>query len=532
MTDAGLSLILTQRALSEHLPLPPATDLLLLDELELSDEPVSPPTAPVTAENLAYMIYTSGSTGRPKGVMITHSGVTNYLRWAKSSYCDGVPQDGAVVHSPLSFDLTVTSLLLPLLCGECVKLLPETGTFDELNEAIKRGERFSLIKLTPSHADTLAQLFEPELAAQAARVLVLGGEALAPATLNAWQRLAPQTRFVNEYGPTEAAVGCCVREFSAAQGAVERVPIGRPIANTQLYVLDHSLEPAPLGVPGELCIAGAGLARGYFAAPALSAQKFIPNPFGPPGSRLYRTGDLARFLPNGELEYLGRLDQQIKLRGLRIELGEIEACFRTDARLQDAAVLLNHHGGDPQLVAFVVPSPTATNVDQQQLRERLQQQLPGYMVPATIIIVAQLPLSTNGKLDRKQLLALAAQQPLRTRDYLAPRTEVEEILAAIWSNVLQLEQVSIDDNFFELGGHSLLAMRLLSKLRDDFQVEVSLAAFLRDPTIANLSSLLITYEPSLGHTEKVARIIKRVRHMSPLEIEHVLARRNGARRHS
>ena len=519
IADAGLGLVLTKRVLRPRLPEAPAS-LVCLDELDLPVD-YAAVDSQTSEANLAYMIYTSGSTGRPKGVMITHDAIVNRLLWMQHVYkLDS--SDTVLQKTPFSFDVSVWEFFWPLLTGARLVLARPHGHQEpDYLQTIIVEQGVTTLHFVPSMLHAFIQLGKLEDCTTLRRVFS-SGEALSP-DLAALFLERSKAKLHNLYGPTEAAVDVTYWECKRS-GKLERVPIGRPIANTQMYVLDRGLQPVPPGVAGELYIGGAGLARGYFGAPALTAEKFLPDPFGAAGSRLYRTGDLARFLSDGEIEYLGRFDEQIKLRGFRIELGEIEACLRSDQRVKEAAVLLVEHSGEKQLVAFV--SPTASEaLDDKQLRERLKQQLPGYMVPATIIILPQLPLTANGKLDRKQLLSLAAQQPQRTRAYLAPRTEVEEIVAGIWSTVLNLEQVSIDDNFFELGGHSLLATQITSQVRARLGAEIPLSVlFGGTPTVAEMSKAIETHQIMSASADEIADVLSELEGLSDAELSELLAR--------
>jgi amino acid adenylation domain-containing protein len=361
LEEAHSPLLLTQEKFA-HAFEDTTADIIALDSLDEFDalsgtENPSPLARP---ENLAYIIYTSGSTGRPKGVMITHRGVVNYLSWCRRAYRVEEGR-GAPVHSSLGFDLTVTSLFAPLVSGRGVVLVPDGEGAESLQSVLDAGGGFSLIKITPAHLSLLAELLPPSEAARLTRALVIGGEALHGEALQFWREHAPETRIVNEYGPTETVVGCCVYEVAAGHAPSHgAVPIGRPIANTQLYLLDANLRPVPEGVWGELHIGGAGLARGYTNDPALTAERFVPNPFGVhPGERLYRTGDVVRYLSDGNIEYLGRRDDQVKLRGYRIELSEIESALARHPVVGEAAVVLREDvPGDKRLVAYVVHEPT------------------------------------------------------------------------------------------------------------------------------------------------------------------------------
>ncbi|MER7468583.1 amino acid adenylation domain-containing protein [Streptomyces sp. NPDC097981] len=439
---------------------------------------------PVLSAHPAYVIYTSGSTGRPKGVAVTHGGLTNYVTWATRAYGMG-EGGGAPLHSSLAFDLTVTSLLLPLVSGSPV-VISRDGGAEGLAEVIRRSDEFGLVKIVPGHLPLLARLLSDGQLGDASRRWIVGGEALTGADVRTWLEHAPQSVVVNEYGPTETVVGCCVFEVTAGQEVGESVPIGRPIANTRLYVLDGSLSPAPAGVAGELYIAGAGLARGYVNRPGVTAERFVASPFVP-GERLYRSGDLARWRADGELEYLGRADEQVKIRGFRIEPGEIAALLSGHASVRQAAVVVREDTpGDKRLVAYAVPAEDAAAGTAAALPASLlayaADQLPSHMVPAAVVTLDELPLTVNGKLDRRALPA---------PEYTAgsgggPTNAREEILCAVFAEVLGLESVGVDDDFFRLGGHSLLAVSLVERLRVR-GVSVSVRALFETPTVAGLA---------------------------------------------
>jgi amino acid adenylation domain-containing protein len=448
---------------------------------------LKPSSAP---SNLAYVMYTSGSTGTPKGVMVLQSGLVNYLSWAIKSY--SVQSGGSVpVHTSTSFDLTVTGLYPPLLVGGRVEILAEDVGGQSLVKALRNGKDRSLVKITPAHLELLNQQIKPEEARGSTRVFVIGGENLVAESLALWRKFAPETRLINEYGPTETVVGCCTYEVAAGDPVSGSVPIGRPIANTLLYILDRHLKPVPIGVMGELYIGGAGVARGYLNRPELNQERFLADPFiRQTGSRMYKTGDLARYRKDGTLEYLGRVDNQVKVRGYRIELGEIEATLASDPSVKSCAVLVREdEPGNKQLVGYVVPregsSPTA-----ESLRQFLKQKLPEYMVPAHFVFLDSIPLTQNGKVDRKALPAPSFGNVSTEGESGEPRTETEKALAEIWSKLLKVERIGIHDDFFDFGGHSLMAMKLVSQIEERFGMNMPLAEFLEAPTIAGLAEKL------------------------------------------
>ncbi|HEX8189934.1 MAG TPA: amino acid adenylation domain-containing protein, partial [Pyrinomonadaceae bacterium] len=491
LEDAGAGVVLTQGRLAGRLPAHAGRVISLDAEWEAVEGQgaVRDRRRGATPQNLAYVIYTSGSTGRPKGVMIPHRGLVNYLHWCARAYrvAEG---EGAPVHSPVGFDLTVTSLFSPLLTGRRVLLVEEGDGIEPLADALRAGHDFSLVKITPAHLEALAHSLRGAGGRPAPKALVIGGEALFHESLAYWREHAPDTRLVNEYGPTETVVGCAVHEVGAGGGAGGAVPIGRPIANTQLYVLDRFLEPAAAGVTGELYVGGEGLARGYLGRPGATAERFVPHPFSQePGARLYRTGDLARHLPDGELEFIGRADEQVKIRGYRIELGEIEAVLSEHEVVREAVVVAREEaGGERRLVAYFVTAG-GQEADAAELRAHLRGRLPEYMVPSAFVQLDEMPLTPNGKVDRRALPA-PGQAGAGKAGLLAPRTAVEEILVGIWNNVLRVGEVGVNANFFELGGHSLLATQLMVRVRESFGVEILLRDFFNSPTVGALAELV------------------------------------------
>jgi amino acid adenylation domain-containing protein len=417
--------------------------------------------------------------------MIPHRGLVNYLLWARQAYAAGEGA-GAPVHSAIGFDLTVTSLLVPLVAGTAVTLLDPREPVAALAAALRGSPGFSLVKLTPAHLDVLRSDLRPEDYAGATRALVIGGEALRAESVAQWREEAPRTRLINEYGPTETTVGCCVYEIAAGDPTAGPVPIGRPIANTRLHVVGPRLRPVPAGAPGELWIGGDGLARGYLKRPDLTAERFVPDPFGRSGERLYRTGDLVRMRPDGRLEFLGRIDQQIKLRGFRIEPGEIEAALAAHGGVREAAVLAAEEPGGAVLVACV-----AGEAGSGELRRHLLERLPEPMVPSRFAFYESLPLTANGKVDRRELARTwheRVEAQAETAAGEAPHTWTEELLAGIFAELLRLPRVGRDESFFALGGHSLLATQAVSRLREAFGVEMSLRAFFETPTVATLAA--------------------------------------------
>lgn len=429
----------------------------------------------IDLDTLAYVIFTSGSTGKPKGVMVSHAGLSHYLDWAGQVYPISGGR-GALVHSSLSFDLTLTGLLLPLLHGCEVTLIPEGNELADLCEALQADAQFSLVKMTPSHLAVVLSQVKPQDLAVCALCFVIGGEILRAEKVQQLQQRAPHLRTFNEYGPTETVVGCAIFEARANLALPERVPIGRPIARTRLYLTDRSFVPTPIGATGELLIAGAGVARGYFARPSLTAERFIPEAEGAiVGARAYRSGDACRFLVDGELDCLGRIDGQVKLRGYRIELGEIETTLKQHHLAREALVLVRQlQSGDErdQLVAYVVKETDRAGTGEwaSQLRSHLSKKLPAYMVPNFFLAIPEIPLTRNGKVDLQALPQPGEEQFRGGKEFVAPRDEIEQILAGVWQQVLGIARVGIDDNYFSLGGDSIRSIQVVTRSKERGQI--------------------------------------------------------------
>jgi amino acid adenylation domain-containing protein len=488
LEDTCARVLLTQPGLAERVAGTNAKVLCLDREREvIAREGAGNPAAVARPENLVYVLYTSGSTGRPKGVMISHAGLVNYLSWAKQAYL-GTGQ-GAPVHSSIGFDLTVTSLYLPLLSGQSVVMLPEEYGVEGLRDALRNRGDFSLVKITPSHLELLSHGASGAEAATWTSALVIGGDALFAENLSFWREHAPNVRLINEYGPTETVVGCAVYEVTPDAAPTGAIPIGRPVANTELYLLDAHFRLLPTGAVGELYIGGDGVARGYLNRPDLTAERFIPHPFAhQPGARLYRTGDLARRLPDGQLEFLGRRDNQVKVRGHRIELNEVEAALCAHPAVRMAAVELRaDRGGDKSLVAYVV---CENEVRDGELREWMRAHVPEYMIPTAFVTLAEFPLTPNGKLDRRALPEPASGASRPSAGYVAARDVVELKLCKIWEDVLGVAPVGVRDRFFDLGGHSLVATRLMHHIEREFARRLPLASLFESPTVEHLAVLL------------------------------------------
>ncbi|MFD8336348.1 amino acid adenylation domain-containing protein [Streptomyces solisilvae] len=445
--------------------------------------------APLHPDSPAYVIYTSGSTGRPKGVMVPHSGIVNRLAWMQARYGLG-PEDRVLQKTPAGFDVSVWEFFWPLLEGAALVVARPEGHKDPGYLAgLIQAERVTTVHFVPSMLQVFLQ--EPGAArCTGLRRVLCSGEALPRELQDGFLRTL-DAELHNLYGPTEASVDVTSWECerTAAPGPV---PIGRPVWNTRLYVLDDALRPVPPGVPGDLYLAGVQLARGYLGRPGLSAQRFVADPFSADGGRMYRTGDVARWRSDGALDFLGRADDQVKLRGFRIELGEIEAVLARHAEVAHTAVVVREdQPGDPRLVAYVVPA-TGGEPAPAALRDHLAAEVPEYMVPSAFVPLPELPLTPNGKLDRGALPAPDAPVAAEGR---APRTVRERILCGVFAEVLGLPRVGIDDNFFELGGHSLLMVRLANQVRLAFGVDLTIRTLLNTPTVAGLAERLYELDP-------------------------------------
>ncbi|MFN6237853.1 MAG: amino acid adenylation domain-containing protein, partial [Microcystis sp.] len=492
IADAQLSLLLTQEGLIDKLPEHQAP-LILLDRFteEINQNSQDNLTGVVTANNLANLIYTSGSTGKPKGVMVEHRGLFN-LAQAQIKTFNLQSNSRILQFASLNFDASIWEIIMAIGAGATLYL----DTKDALMPGLPLMGRLkdygiTHITLPPSALAALPLEDIPEL-----QTIIVAGEACSEELIKQW---ATGRNFFNAYGPTETSVCATVEKWT---DETLKVTIGRPIANTQVYILDSHLQPVPIGVPGELHIAGAGLAKGYLNRPELTQEKFIPNPFekdevipptplnkgGNEPSKLYKTGDLARYLPDGKIEYLGRIDNQVKLRGFRIELGEIEALLNQNEAVQSSCVIVREDNlGDKRLVAYVVPQPEI-NLTINEIRQFLRAKLPDYMVPTAFVLLDTFPLTPNGKIDRR---ALPVPDLQSQGEYIAPRNPIEEKMAQIWAEVLKLKRVSIEDNFFELGGHSLLATQVISRLQETFEIVLPLRYLFESPTIAQLSAVIL-----------------------------------------
>jgi amino acid adenylation domain-containing protein len=485
--DARVSVLLTQQKFTSSLPESEAQIVCIdLDADVIAHQSEQNPSSKVTPANLIYVIYTSGSTGQPKGAMLPHQGVCNCLLWMQERH-NLTETDRVLLKAPLSFDSSVWELFWPLLVGASVVVARPGEQRDSayLAELIAR-ERVTTVHFVPS----MFQIFLEEKGianCDSLKHVVCGGEALSVASIERFYQRGLNGELHNFYGPTETSIGSI--DWICDNDTKRRVaPIGRPIANTDCYLLDVNLKPVPIGVSGQLYTGGIGLARGYLGRPALTADKFIPHPFsGRPGARLYQTGDVARYLPDGNIEFLGRADHQVKLRGLRIELGEIEAALSKHPEIRDSVVIVREDvPGDKRLVAYTVLQQGAA-VSSSDLRLFLKETLPDFMLPSAFVVLDEIPLTHNIKIDRRALPVPGAARSDSDKTYVAPRTPSEEIIASIWGHVLGVGMVGVYDNFFELGGHSLLATQVMSRLCESFQLELPLRTLFESPTVAELA---------------------------------------------
>ena len=442
------------------------------------------PTSGVRAFHLANVIYTSGSTGKPKGVMVEHEGLCNLAQAQIQTF--GLTSDSRILQfASLSFDASIWEVVMAWGSGATLYL----GTKESLLPGIPLIERLRDYSITHVTLPPSALAVMPIEELPALQTIIVAGEACSAELIKQW---SVGRNFFNAYGPTEATVCATIAKCTLED---EKISIGRAIANTQVYILDENLQPVPIGVAGELHIGGLGLARGYLNRPELTQEKFITNPFNNSkfkiqNSKLYKTGDLARYLPNGNIEYLGRIDHQVKIRGFRIELGEIEALLSQNVNVQASCVIIREETpGNKCLVAYVVPQKEVT-LTTGELRQFLADKLPGYMVPTAFVMLESLPLTPNGKVDRRALPDPDLHQELL--DYVMPNTEVEKIIAGIWQKALEVEKAGIYNNFFELGGHSLLLVRINQQLQEIFGLELSIIDMFNYPTIHTLSQYLNT----------------------------------------
>lgn len=491
--DAQVPILLTQQRLTPRLPEHQARVVCVdADWATIAQESTHNPQCGVTEANVAYVIYTSGSTGRPKGVVNTHRGICNRLLWMQEAY--RLTEADRVLHkTPLSFDVSVWELFWPLLVGAQLIVAQPGGHRDNAYLV----DQITTLGITTLHfVPSMLQLFleaQDVWRCHSLRRVICSGEALPYDLQERFFARLPQVELHNLYGPTEAAVDVTYWACQP-QSALRIVPIGRPVANTQIYLLDCHLQPMPIRIPGELHIGGVQVARGYLNRPDLTAERFIPDPFRTaPEARLYKTGDLARYLPDGSIEFLGRMDSQVKIRGFRIELGEIEAVLGQHPEVREGvATVREDDPGDKRLVAYVVPHQ-GHNPTTSALQDFLRQRLPEYMVPAAFVALQAMPLTPNGKVDRRALPVPGPGRPRLEQTYVAPRTPLEQFLVRLWCEVLKLDRVGIHDNFFDLGGDSIRGAIFVNKLQQHLQAPLYIVALFDSPTVAAFADFLTVH---------------------------------------
>jgi amino acid adenylation domain-containing protein len=533
LEDAQVTVLLTQQSLLYQLPTQAPQGLCLDTDWEaINHHPTAPVTSAVTPTHLAYVIYTSGSTGQPKGVQITHQNLVH------STYARILTYPLSILRflllSSFAFDSSVAGIFWSLCQGGELHL-PETGLERDPAGliAVIADHQISHLLTLPSLYSLILEGAKPQQLTSLQTVIV-AGEVCPAALVRTHQAQLPDTELFNEYGPTEGTVWSTVyRCFPVVPshptvckvaGLTDTVPIGRPIPNAEVYILDDQGQPVPMGVRGELYLGGVGIARGYLHQPELTQQRFIPHPFRDDGyARLYRTGDLARYRPDGEIEFCGRRDDQIKLRGFRIELAEIEATIAQYPAVLETIVMVREDSpGDQRLVAYLRPQPDV-ELELETLRPGLREILPDYMIPSAFIVLKTFPRTPNGKIDRQALPSSTQTQSERATAFIAPRTATEVQLVEIWTETLKVNAVGIHDNFFDLGGHSLLATQLASRCRDTFQVEISLRQFFAAPTIADLATLITQQLANAVDETFVAKVLADIQQLSEEEAQAMLA---------
>jgi amino acid adenylation domain-containing protein len=523
LQDAGADVILTdEKWVDLFSGIETVRQVCTLDAVrQASAACVAAPSIALSADQLAYILYTSGSTGQPKGVAVQHRGITRLVKHAR--YVNLDEQRCVLSAAPLTFDAATFEVWGALLNGGRLVVLAETIPSAQSIEECVRRNGVDTAWLTSSLFNSIVD--QSVEALRGILQLVIGGEALSVAHVNRARRLLPEQSLINGYGPTECVTFSCTYNIPPnLADTITSIPIGRPIAETQVYVLNEELQPVPVGVVGELYVAGTGVARGYVGRGGLTAARFMANPFGEPGSRMYATGDRVRYRADGNLEFRGRADQQVKIRGFRIEPGEVEAALLRHPALREAVVLAREDHGEKRLVSYVVPAAGAVAPDFATLRAFLKESLPEYLVPSLFIALDEIPLTANGKVDRQRLPD--PEMPVATLGYVAPRTPTEEVLAKVWSEVLTVSQVGVDDDFFELGGHSLLATQVATRVRDIFKVSVELRALFEAPTISELAAKITTLQGEEEGEQIVDTMELRaqVQQMSDEEVEDALRR--------
>ena len=518
LEDVQTSILLTQTHLQNRLPINQEIVVNLDTDWEIiAQYPADNLPSEVTPENLAYIIYTSGSTGTPKGTEVPHRSFMGFMFGVDYIQLD--ENQIWLQNSSFSWDAAALELWTPLLYGGRCVLYPEKiPTAEKLTQIIQE-EKVNTLWLTSALFNLMIDTIPQGLLA--IKQLLIGGESLSINHVRRALEILPETKIINGYGPSECTVfTCCYPIPQQLAENFNSIPIGKPIGDRTIYILDTHLQRVPTGVPGELYVGGASVARGYLNQPKLTSEKFISNPFIA-GDTLYKTGDLVRRLPDGNIEFIGRIDTQVKIRGFRIELAEIEAVLNQHPDIQQVVVIAREdEPGNKLLVAYLVaqnnvPTPST-------LRNFLKSKLPDYMIPAAFVFLENLPLTANGKINRRALPVPDTSQRNLEVDFVLPSTDTEQELADIWTEVLKLKQVGINDNFFELGGHSLLATQVISRLREVFSLDFSLRYLFENPTIAELAQKVIEQQIEQVENDDLARILAEVDQLSEEEVTQQL----------
>jgi len=531
MEDARVTVVVTQEKHLERLP-GENTPILCTDRdmLVITQESDQNPDVAVFRDNPAYVIYTSGSTGTPKGVPVSHGAIGDHCR-DMALYYEYTATDRVLQFASLNFDASIEQILCPLLAGAQLVLRDdELWAPDEFPEKVV-GYGLTVVNLPPAYWHQVAEAWaenSDHVGPQKLRLTIIGGDVLQPETLRLWSKAGlGHVRLLNAYGPTESTITSLTFEVPSTfqtNGTVTRIPIGRPLQRRRAYVLDGHDRILPVGVPGELCIGGKGLARGYLGRPDLTAERFVPDPHtDEPGQRMYKTGDVVRYLPDGVVEFFRRSDDQIKVRGFRVEPGEIETALGWHSGVRQVVVLNRQDlPGDNRLVAYIVPRdehPPATS----ELRSFAKEKLPAFMVPSSFVVLESLPMTPGGKVDRQALPAPVLERVDLENSYVLPRTPVEQELADMWQQVLGVEKVGVHDNFFDLGGHSLLATQLVSRVRNAFHVEVPLKDLFDAPTVADIAVRIAQDLAGGEDGEEVAKMLGELEGLSDDEIQELLS---------
>ncbi len=520
LDDADVIVLITQESLLTNLP-QVDTQLLCLDKQwdEIVQQPSTPVTVAITPNDPAYVIYTSGSTGKPKGVVVRHKSIVNYVDTCRTTY-NITPEDRYLQFSSISFDISVEEIYTTHLSG--ASLVLRTAKMVDMYELLQRCHEWgiTLIHMSTAYWHELVLALDQDVGVlpPSLRVAIIGGEKVLPARVATWLRLTGASpRLINWYGPTEVTVSATMLEMSnieIKEDVMPDVTIGWTIRNVQSYILNKYREPVPIGVPGELYLGGIQVAQGYLNRPELTADRFVKNLFSnDPEERLYKTGDLVKYRPNGEIEFIGRMDFQLKIRGYRIELGEIQAVLNQFSLVQESLLLaVDDTTGMKQLVAYCVPvaGETLTSVE---LNTHMRENLPDYMLPSAFVIMEAFPLTQNGKVNRHALPDPTDEDRLISTEYVAPRTPTEQILTAIWTDILGMKQVGINDDIFEMGGHSLLFARIIARIRVEFGVALSLDVIFNAPTVALLADKVDAFRDTL---DPIASLSKRVVAVQPM----------------